>query len=250
MLHDLPLLGAKPRPLLLPKSPISRKLDTHITLSPQDKAALDSLEIHKRFFMKGCDIIHEGQQLQTAYVLCAGWACSYKLMRNGTRQVISFYVPGDLIGIRRLLLPHSDDNLYAITRVEVGEINVEDLLEAFHGNGCLAMSILWSTLRDEAILVQHLVDVGRRRPIDRVAHFFLELSSRLSVVGLGTKTAYQCPLTQSLIADALGLTAVHFNRVLRQLRELNAMTFHEGWVRLLDSKRLERLADFDSSYLQ
>lgn len=250
MPHDLSPLGAKTRSFPLPTSTIARKLDTHIAFLPEDKATLDSLEIRKRVFTKGCDIVHEGQQLQNAYILCSGWACSYKLMRNGTRQVINFYVPGDLIGIRRLLLPNSDDNLCAITRVEVGEINLQDLLEAFDGNGRLAMSILWSTLRDEAIVVQHLVGVGRRRPIDRVAHFFLELGSRLSLVGLGTKTAYQCPLTQSLIADALGLTAVHFNRVLRQLRELNAMRFHEGSVELLDSKRLERLADFDSSYLR
>lgn len=243
-------LGAKQRSLPFRASPIAGKLSAHIAFLPEDKVVLDSLEIRKRVFTKGCEITHEGQSAQNAYILRAGWACSYKLMRNGTRQVINFYVPGDLIGIRRLLLPNSDDNLYAVTRVEVGEINVEDLLEAFDGNGRLAMSILWSTLRDEAILVQHLVDVGRRRPIDRVAHFFLELGSRLCLLGLGTKLAYQCPLTQSLIADALGLTAVHFNRVLRQLRELNAMTFHEGWVRLLDCQRLERLADFDSSYLK
>lgn len=250
MPHDLSLLGAKPKPLALPTSVIAHRLDSLLALVPEDRAALDAFEIRKRVFMKGCDITHEGQQRQNAYILCAGWACSYKLMRNGTRQVINFHVPGDLIGIRRLLLPNADDNLGAITRVEVGEIDIEDLLEAFHGNGGLVRSILWSTLRDEAILVQHLVDVGRRRPIDRVAHFFLELGARLSLVGLGTKTAYQCPLTQSLIADALGLTAVHFNRVLRQLRELNAMTFHEGSVELRDPRRLERLADFDSSYVQ
>lgn len=250
MPHDLSLLAAQSRPVPLPTSPIAHKYDTRIALLPQDKAALESLRIHKRAFMKGCDIAHEGQSRHNAYILCEGWACSYKLMRNGTRQVISFHVPGDLIGIRRLLLPNSDDNLCAITRIEVGEISLEDLLEALNGNESLVRSILWSTLRDEAILVQHLVGVGRRRPIDRVAHFFLELGSRLSLVGLGTKTAYQCPLTQSLIADALGLTAVHFNRVLRQLRELNAMTFHDGWVDLRDSRRLERLADFDSSYLQ
>lgn len=250
MPHDLSPLETQPRPLSLTTSSVTHKLDTRIALLTADKAVLEALGIHKRVFMKGCDIIHEDQRRQNAYILCAGWACSYRLMRNGTRQVISFHVPGDLIGIRRLLLLNADDNLCAVTRIEVGEINVEDLLEAFHGNGGLVRSVLWATLRDEAILVQHLVDVGRRRPIDRVAHFFLELGARLSRVGLGTKTTYQCPLTQSLIADALGLTAVHFNRVLRQLRELNAMTFHEGWVDLRDSRRLERLADFDSSYLQ
>lgn len=148
MPHDLSLIRAKPRPVSLVTSPMARKLDTHIALLPEDKAALDALEVRRRFFEKGCDITHEGQALPKAYILCAGWACSYKLMRNGTRQVINFYVPGDLMGVRWLLLPNSEDNLCAITQVEVGEINVEDLLEALHGNGSLAMSILWSTLRD------------------------------------------------------------------------------------------------------
>ncbi|WP_412066544.1 Crp/Fnr family transcriptional regulator [Rhizobium sp. SYY.PMSO] len=222
----------------------------HIARLLRDTGALDTFAVHRRIFTKGSDLIHENRQCQNAYLLTAGWACSYMLLRDGTRQIINFHVPGDLIGIRRLLIPDADDNLCAITSIEVREIDIEGLLAALRGNNCLAMSVLWSAFRDEAIVSQHLVGIGRRRPVNRAAHFFLELGSRLSLVGLGTKTGYQCPLTQSLIADALGLTAVHFNRVLRQLRELNAMTFHDGWVQYLDGEKLEHLADFDSSYLQ
>lgn len=222
----------------------------HMDYLSEAMRVLDALVVRKRVFTKGSDLIHEDRLGQSAYLLQSGWSCSYALLRNGTRQIINFHVPGDLMGIRRLLIPDADDNLCAVTRIEVGEIDIESLLAALRANGCLAMAILWLAFRDEAIVSQHLVDVGRRRPVNRTAHFFLELGSRLSIAHPDMKTAYECPLTQSLIADALGLTAVHFNRVLRHLRELNAMTFHDGWVELLDFDKLEHLADFDSSYLQ
>lgn len=214
------------------------------------RESVDALVSRKHICMKGCDLIHDREESRKAYIIYTGWACSYRILRDGTRQIINFHIPGDLLGMRRLLTPDCDDNLCAITCLEVGDIDIESLLTALCTDNCLAMSVLWSAFRDEAIVAQHLVDIGRRKPINRTAHFFLELGARLNIAGLGTRAAYECPLTQSLIADALGLTAVHFNRVLRQLRELDAMTFHEGRVALLDSGKLEHLADFDSSYLR
>lgn len=215
-----------------------------------DPGAFRTLDTRSRVIIKGCDLLHEGQHERTAYLLRSGWACSYTILRDGTRQIINFYIAGDLMGIRRLLFPDSDDNLCAITNIEVEEIDMDDLFTALRSSRCLAISVLWSAFRDEAIISQHLIDVGRRRPIARAAHFFLELGFRLNCAGLDTETAYQCPLTQSLIADALGLTPVHFNRVLRHLREMGAMTFHDGRVDLLDCEKMKRLADFDAAYLQ
>jgi CRP-like cAMP-binding protein len=227
----------------------SRYSSSHTTYLAAIRKIPETLSAHKRLFMKGHDLIHEDQQRQNAYVLHSGWACSYRILHDGTRQIINFHIPGDLVGIRQLITAASDESICAITSVEAEEFSIDDLSIALRSDSCLAISILWSALRDEAIITQHLVDVGRRRPINRAAHLFLELGSRLNPADLDAKTEYECPLTQSLIADALGLTAVHFNRVLRQLRELNAMTFHEGWVEFLDEEKLRRLADFDPSYL-
>ncbi|MGY5805523.1 Crp/Fnr family transcriptional regulator [Rhizobium sp. LEGMi12c] len=237
----------------IPSATTSRNmyhLSLHMSYLTNGREALDALVTRKRICMKGCDIIHEGKEGRSAYLIYNGWACSYRLLRNGTRQIINFHVPGDLLGIRRLLSPNFDDNLCAITCIEVGEIDIDSLLTMLCTDNRLSMSILWSAFREEAIVAQHLVDIGRRKPINRAAHFFLELGARLNLAGFGAKTEYDCPLTQSLIADALGLTAVHFNRVLKQLRELNAMTFHNGRVEFLDDRKLEHLADFDSSYLR
>jgi len=113
----------------------------------------------------------------------------------------------------------------------------------------LATAILWAASRDEAMVVEHLVGIGRRDADARVAHFLLELGSRLALVGMGDRTGYRCPLTQYHLADALGLSAVHINRVLRRLRETGLVTFRDGQVTFGDYRGLVKLADFDPAYL-
>ena len=99
------------------------------------------------------------------------------------------------------------------------------------------------------MVVEHLVGLGRRDADTRLAHFLLELGARLALVGLGNKAGYDCPLTQYHLADALGLSAVHVNRVLRQLRENGLLTFRDGRVSYDDHDRLMEFAEFDSLYL-
>jgi CRP-like cAMP-binding protein len=109
--------------------------------------------------------------------------------------------------------------------------------------------MLWAASRDEAMLVEHLVGLGRRNAAERTAHFLLELAARLRLVGLGDKKGYACPLSQYLMADALGLSAVHVNRVLCELREGGMVTFQNGQVVFDDFDALVTFADFDRAYL-
>jgi len=131
----------------------------------------------------------------------------------------------------------------------VTEVNVADLLDAFARTPRLATAVLWAASRDEAMVVEHLVDLGRRDAAERMAHFMLELGARLALVGLGSKDGYACPLTQYLLADALGLSAVHVNRVLRQLREAGMVTFRDGFVTFDDYDQLVKFAGFEPSYM-
>jgi CRP-like cAMP-binding protein len=147
------------------------------------------------------------------------------------------------------LLQTSDHCIEPVTEIEVSEVLDEDLLDAFTTTPRRATAVLWAASRDEAMVVEHLIDIGRRNAAERVAHFLLELGSRLRLVGLGQASGYACPLTQYHLADALGLSAVHVNRVLRQLREAGLATFRDGQVRYDDFDRLVDFADFDSSYL-
>lgn len=210
---------------------------------------LEGLYKRRRTFVPGRDLVHQGQSDHAAYVLMSGWACSYKILEDGQRQIISHKVPGDFLGLRSILLQVSDHSIEPITEIEVTEILKADLLEAFARTPRLALAIFWAVSRDEAMMVEHLVDIGRRGAAERLAHFLLELGARLTLVGMGSKAGFACPLTQYLLADALGLSAVHVNRVLRQLREAGLLTFQDGYVSFDNYERLIDFAQFDSTYL-
>jgi CRP-like cAMP-binding protein len=249
--RDFPVIESQDRPRAKPHtaSPLTRKLSAFVNLSNNDLAVLSDLSRQRRVFPAGRDMIHQGQKDQAAYVLAEGWVCSYKLMPNGTRQVVGFQIPGDFLGLRSVLFRTSDLSVEPITRVEASEVKMADFLESFARKPKLATAVLWAASRDEAMVVEHLVGLGRRNAIERTAHFLLELSARLRLVGLGDKAGYDCPLSQYMLADALGLSAVHVNRTLRELREAGLLTFQKGRVEFDDFEGLVGLADFDRAYL-
>ncbi len=230
-------------------SPFARKLGAYVALSDTELTVLERLHQRRRTFPAGREIVHEGQRNASAYILAKGWACSYKLLPGGARQIVDFQVPGDFLGLRSVLFRTADHNIEPVTRVEASEVIVADLLRAFSETPRLATAVLWAASRDEAMVVEHLVGLGRRNAPERMAHFLLELGSRLKLVGLGTSEGYTCPLSQYLLADALGLSAVHVNRVLRQLREEGLLTFRKGKVTFDDLPGLVALAEFDTAYL-
>jgi CRP-like cAMP-binding protein len=230
-------------------SALTRKLSAFVALSEAELAVLERLHQRRRTFGPGLDMVHQGQSDQAAYILASGWVCSYKIQPDGTRQIVDFQVPGDFLGLRSVLLRTSDHSFEPIATIEAAEVLKSDLLTAFAQTPRLATAILWAASRDEAMVVEHLVGIGRRDADARMAHFLLELGSRLALVGIGSKEGYDCPLTQYHLADALGLSAIHVNRVLRQLREGGVVTFRDGRVTFHDYGRLVELAEFDPAYL-
>jgi CRP-like cAMP-binding protein len=230
-------------------SPLTRKLGAFVALSGPELAALEVCHQRRRSFDRGVDLVRQGQVAQAAYLLADGWVCSYKILRKGVRQIVDFQIPGDFLGLRSVLFRTSDHNAEAMTKVEVSEISVDGLMDAFNTSPRLATAVLWAASRDEAMVVEHLVGVGRRNAVERTVHLLLELGARLQLVGLGNKEGYDCPLSQYMLADALGLTAVHINRIMRQLREEKLLTFRSGHVTYDDFEQLVKLADFDTAYL-
>ena len=229
--------------------PLARKLGAFVALSATELAVLKGLHMRRRVVVAGRDLVHQEQSEQAAYILAAGWVCSYKILPNGLRQIVDFQIPGDFLGLRSVLLHTSDHSIEPVTDIEVSEILATDLLDAFSRNLRLATAVLWAASRDEAMVVEHLINIGRRSAVERVAHFLLELCARLSLVGMGSRAGYACPLTQGHLADALGLSAVHVNRVLRQLREDHLVTFRDGFVSFENYDRLAELVEFDPTYL-
>jgi CRP-like cAMP-binding protein len=234
---------------MMKNTPLARKLGAFVALSEAELSVLEGLHKRRRTFVAGRDLVHQGQSDQAAYILISGWACSYKLLEDGQRQIVDFQIPGDFLGLRSVVLHLSDHSVEPVTDIEVTEVHVSDLMKTFSDTPRLATAVLWAASRDEAMVVEHLINIGRREADVRVAHFLLELGARLTLVGLGSKTSYACPLTQYLLADALGLSSVHVNRVLRTLREAGMVTFRDGFVTFDDYDRLAEYAKFERTYL-
>jgi CRP-like cAMP-binding protein len=228
---------------------LARKLGAFVALSETELVVLEEVNKRRRTFVAGRDLVEQGQTEQSAYVLSSGWACSYKLLEDGQRQIVDFQIPGDFLGLRSLLMHVSDHSVEPINDIEVTEVLRNDLLGVFTQTPRLATAILLAASRDEAMVVEHLVNIGRRSAAERTANFLLELGARLALVGMGSKAGFECPLSQYLMADALGLSAVHVNRVLRQLREDGLVTFRDGFVSFDNYERLTEFAEFDLTYM-
>lgn len=231
------------------ESPLARKLGHYVALDAAERAAIAALECPLRTVPARTEMVWEGQRGQRAFILLSGWVCSSKSLRDGSRQIVDFQLPGDFIGMRTMLFRTAEHSFDTITDVTLSEVSVDDLLALFAAAPRLATAILWALSCEEAMVVEHLVDVGRRSALVRTAHYLLELGARLRLVGRASADGYDCPLTQYLLADALGLSAIHLNRVLRQLREEGMLTFREGRVHFDDLGALVALAEFDMAYL-
>jgi CRP-like cAMP-binding protein len=231
------------------ESALARKLNRFMALGRNELAALAALEARPRPVAAGTELIHERQAGQRAFILQQGWACAYKLLPDGGRQVIDFRVPGDFVGLRSVLLRTADHASAAVTDLVVAEVLAREMIDLLHRMPRLGTALLWAVSRDEAMVVEHLVGIGRRSALVRTAHLLVELGLRLQLVGLGDASGYACPVNQYLLSDALGLTAIHLNRVLRQLRERGLLTFRDGQVVFHDLPRLRRIAGHHSGYL-
>lgn len=224
---------------------IAVKLNTFMQLSERELACLAQLQSRPSRVGLGHALVQEGQTGHKAYILQSGWACSFKAMRDGGRQIIGFPIPGDCIGLRSVLLRTADHSFSALTDAIVSGVDATRMIAIFNEFPRLAAAILWAASRDEAMVVEHLVNIGRRSALERTAHFFLELAERLRLVGLASEGAYACPLNQYVLADALGLSAIHVNRVLRQLRERGLLTLRGGKFVIHDVVALEDLCGFE-----
>jgi CRP-like cAMP-binding protein len=228
---------------------LAKKLSTFLPLSPDELKRLAEMQSASVKVRRGKQLTQEGQTGHKVFVLQAGWACSYKELANGRRQIISFPIPGDCVGLRSVLLRTADHSFSALTDAVVSPVEGTHILNCITDFPRLGAALMWAASRDEATVVEHLVNIGRRNAIERTAHFFMELAERLSLVGLATETRFKCPLSQSVLADALGLTSIHVNRVLRQLREQELLTIHKGSVIIHDLRQLRKLAGFQGGYL-
>jgi CRP-like cAMP-binding protein len=198
---------------------------------------------------KNKDVLVAGSHYDSVYVNHDGWLFRYKILHDGSRQIIDFILPGQIFGLQACLFQKSLYSVATITETSLSMIPIEMIDQVFERTPRLGKALFWSAAFEGAILAEHLIDAARRSAYERISHLLLELFVRLKAADLTDDMSFDMPLTQELIGDALGLTTVHVNRTMRSLREDKLIVTDGKVVTILDFEGLSLLSDFENSYL-
>lgn len=218
-------------------------------LSPDERAALLALPMHVVELDASRDIVREGDRPSRCFTVLDGFVAVYKTTRTGKRQILACHVPGDVPDFQSLHLKVLDISISTVGPCRLGFVQhdaVRALLRAYPG----LVDVLWrATLIDAGIAREWMLNNGRRDAYARMAHLFCELITRLDAVGLAPNRTCALPMRQSELADALGITSVHVNRMLRDLKAAGLITLRSRRLTVLDWEGLQVAAEFDPTYL-
>jgi CRP-like cAMP-binding protein len=226
-----------------------RRLNTVSGLDDADIAAIRALPINVRHWEAGRTVVSDGSRPTECVLVIEGFCVRAKTTVTGQRQILSIHIPGEIPDLQSLHLHRMDHDLIAVAPSTLGFITHASLRGLTRANPNIA-EVLWrDTLIDSAIFREWIVNVGQRPAVNRLAHTVVELRMRLAVTGREAGDTFEMPLTQEQISEALGITPVHANRIIRQLRDDGIIDISRGRVTVLDEAKLAELAQFDDRYL-
>jgi CRP-like cAMP-binding protein len=225
------------------------KLRRFDAVSAEEEKALRRAAEKEVTFGRAQVIVRAKTELETSSLLVDGFVHRYKDMKSGARQTLQLAVPGDFIDLHSLLLKQLDHDIAALTNCRLVLFKHEQLREVIDQHQHLGRLLWLSTIVDAAVHREWMLSLGRRSASSRLAHLFCELQVRLTAAELAVHGTYELPTTQTELAEILGLTPVHVNRTLKELREAGMLTFKSKTVEVLDWDRLVALAEFDPFYL-
>lgn len=231
------------------REPFIRKLETVARLGDDDRELLRERCRRTVTLRAKEEIAQEGTDPRVVHLVLSGFACRYKILADGSRQIVAFLIPGDLCDLHVFILDELDHNIATLTDCRLALLSRDDVT-ALCERPKIARALWWSTLTDQAVLREWLVNIGRRAAEERVAHLLCELLFRLRHVGLvAPDNSFTLPVTQTELADTLGLTVVHVNRMIKNLRDMNLIALAGRQVIVLDEAGLVRFCGFRANYL-
>lgn len=218
-------------------------------LSPEDETGLLDLPLRVRDLAADTDIVREGDRPTDCCVVLTGFLCRYRVTAGGKRQIMSFHLPGEIPDLQSLYLKVMDHNLGTLAPSRVALVAHEAVLETIRLHPRIGAAFWRATLIDAAIFREWTVSLGRRSAHGRIAHLICELGMRFGAVKMADNNTFPMPMTQSELGDAMGLSAVHVNRTLMELRSEGLIDWRNGVMTVLDWDRLASTAEFDPTYL-
>jgi CRP-like cAMP-binding protein len=230
-------------------SPLVRRWSKFVTLAPADRDAILALPFTRRAFSKDSYMVREGQRTSDCSLMLRGIAFRQKLLRNGSRQIISFHIPTEFVDLQNGLLGVADHNVQSLDGSEAAIIPRNAVVDLANERPAIRLAMWTDTLIDASIFREWVVNVGRRDSKARIAHLLCELVLRLKAIGEGDGASFDFPITQEQVADATGLTSVHTNRTLQRLRRDGLIQLTARSLTVLDWEGLKEAGDFDELYL-
>ncbi|WP_441237538.1 Crp/Fnr family transcriptional regulator [Bradyrhizobium sp. 930_D9_N1_4] len=230
--------------------PLFERLEATTGADSGDLEALAALPFILRHYRENESVLRDGEQPSECCLIVDGFCVRSKTIPDGRRQILSIHIPGDLPNLQNLHYGTVDHDLVALsdcTLAFIGHKALKDLIRERPGVG----DMFWrDTLVDAAISREWIVNVGQRSTYNRLAHLIVELRERLRLVGRVIDNTFAIPLTQEQLGEAMGVTSVHTNRILRDLRVDGVLELQRGTVKILNEHKLQELAQFDGRYLR
>lgn len=228
---------------------LKQQLAHSYPLDPEAAAAIVQLPFTMRSYEANQYVLREGDRPRVSVFLRSGVVFGHKIVANGGRQIVAIHIAGDFVDAQNILLGESDHNIQTLTPVCVLSIANEILLDAAVTYPSIAKALWRNALKDASVTREWVANIGRRDGRARTAHMLCELAVRYEAAGLGARTAFDLPMTQEQLGDALGLTAVHVNRTLKSLEAEGLIVRDKRSVSIASWNGLQRAGDFTSSYL-
>jgi CRP-like cAMP-binding protein len=228
---------------------VASKLEAFARLSADDRSALAEATHNFRYVEPRRDLISEGDKPRFVHLVLDGWACRYKQLPDGKRQIVSLFVPGNFCDINVYILKAMDHSIAAITRLKVAMITSDEMNALTAERPRVTQALWWHELVTAAVQREWTLNLGQRSAYERLAHLLVELYMRLQAVGRARDGHCDFPLTQNDLADATGLTAVHVNRTLQELRRDGLIELERKQLHILDMPRMMDVSMFNPNYL-
>ncbi|MEM9744528.1 MAG: Crp/Fnr family transcriptional regulator [Pseudomonadota bacterium] len=228
----------------------ARRLRKHYEVSQADLSALESLPCETRSFLAKEWILQREDPKTRLLILTTGWAVRSRYTTEGQRQIIQILLPGDVLTPDAFVVRQSDHDILALTRATIRTYDRAEMHRLLLDLPSLAAGLWWSAAQEEGMLREHIVRIGRRSARARLAHLLLELYRRVCLISTPEENCLDLPMSQAELADALGLSAVHLNRTLRELQRAGMVEYSGDTLCLTDRSALAQLCDYDDLHLQ